>query len=342
MWPDVKRILLAATFLLVFCLAISACAAQDSDINEESTIEAISATIRQTATSLAAENLDPNAAIETAQAQATASSQSAEATHAAQVALGAEAKAATTTAFEPFLTDLPEYGVDPSEGQPGWIHPPATLEVEGYMQYDYINQFIGTVARDFVVSADITWNTQYGSSGCGFVLRSDGNQDALNQYLTIATRAASGHVLFATMAKGEVVTGRDIYAYGIDPNFRWQNDTTNRLTIVGRGNKFSIYTNETLIGEVNPSDPPPQPYIPPAPKAPADVSDLEAMALYQQQQAEYEAVVAQIRGNYRARQEAFESADTVFDRGFIAMVALNESGKTICQFDSAWLWLIDS
>ena len=62
---------------------------------------------------------------------------------------------------------------------------------------------LGTIARDFVVSGDITWNTTTGLSGCGWVLRSDGNEDAFNQYLTIATRGGNGRVIFAPMLEGE-------------------------------------------------------------------------------------------------------------------------------------------
>jgi hypothetical protein len=51
--------------------------------------------------------------------------------------------------------------------------------------------------------------------------------------------------------------------------------------------------------------------------------------------------VAEIQENYQKRLDAYENADTKFERGFIAMVALSESGRTLCQFDNAWLWLID-
>jgi hypothetical protein len=242
--------------LLILAAILSACGGgPGAGAPRDATVEAISAAVRGTATVEAAARLNPNAAVETAQADANLRSQSLDATQAAQAALSDEARAATATAFAPFIADLPKYGVDPEGGRPGWIHPPVTLEVDGYMQYDYVNQFIATVARDFVVSSDITWNTQYGTSGCGFVLRSDGNKNALNQYLTIATRGASGHVLFATMSNGDIVGGRDIYAYGIDPNFNWENNATNRLTVVGRGNTFTIYSNDTLIGEIDPGAP---------------------------------------------------------------------------------------
>lgn len=330
--------------ILLFGLPIimSACGTSASEVAEQSTLDAISASVRQTSTVVAAQQQNPNASIETAQAEATAFSQSIDATLAAQAALSSEDQAATATAIAPILAELPKYGVDPSAGRVGWIHPPVTLEVEGFMQFDYINNFIATLASDFVVSADITWDAIGTASGCGFVLRSDGKEAALNQYLTIMTRVASGHILFATMAEGEVVTGQDIFAQGYDPIFNWQNEATNRLTVVGRGNRFQVYTNGNLIGEIDPSAPPLQPNLPPEPEKPVDTSNAEAMANFLQQQAEYDAVVAQIQADFRARRRALQNADTTFERGFVAMVALSQSGrKTTCNFDNAWLWLIE-
>jgi hypothetical protein len=328
--------------LLLLISLFSACSpGAGEDAAREATLEAISASVRGTATVEAAGKENPNAPVETAQAEATIQSQALDATQAAQSALNDEARAATATAFAPFVAELPKYGVDPSEGRPGWIHPPVSLEVDGYMSYDYVNNFIATVAQDFVVSSDITWNTQYGTSGCGFVLRSNGNKNALSQYMTILTRGASGHLLFATMVDGNVVGGRDIYAYGIDPNFNWENNVTNRLTVVGRGNRFSVYTNDTLIGEIDPSDPVSLPGIPPVPQQPPNVGDADAMSLYRKQVAEQQAVATQITADYQARQREANSTDKLFERGFVAMVVLSESGKSECTFDNTWLWLIE-
>lgn len=329
--------------LLLLIGVLSACGpgSISTDNARQATLDAISVAVRGTATVEAVAKQNPNAPVETAQAQATAHSQALDATQAAQAALDDEARAATATAFAPFVADLPKYGVDPSEGRPGWIHPPVTLEVDGYMSYDYVNNFLATVAQDFVVSSDISWSTQYGTSGCGFVLRSDGNKDALNQYMVIVTRGASGHVLFVTMSDGNVVGGKDIYAYGRDPNFNWGNNVTNKLTVVGRGNTFSIYSNDTLIGEVDPTTPVSLPAIPPVPKAPANTGDVGAMNLYKKQLAEQQAVATQITSDYQARQRAAAKADKIFDRGFVAMVVLSESGRSICTFENTWLWLIE-
>jgi hypothetical protein len=144
------------------------------------------------------------------------------------------------------------------------------------------------------------------------------------------------------MANGEVVTGRDIYARYKDKSFDWQNNSTNRLTVVGRGNRFWIYTNGTLIGEVDPSAPLPGLALPPEPERPANANDPQAMAEYQLRRAEYDLIVEQMKADYARRQNALQNVNTVFERGFIAMVALSESGRrTVCSFNNAWLFLIE-
>ncbi|HET9914085.1 MAG TPA: hypothetical protein VFQ13_19485, partial [Anaerolineales bacterium] len=88
--------------------------------------------------------------------------------------------------------------------------------------------------------------------------------------------------------------------------------------------------------------PPKSPVLPPEPKKPADTSNAEAMAAFLLKKAEHEAVVEQAQADFRARQKAFRESDKVFERGFIAMVALSQSGrKATCQFDNAWLWLME-
>ncbi len=327
-------------YLLTIVVMLSACGG-GSDIARQSTLDAISASVRLTATADASGQLDPQAAVETAQAIATANGQAVAVTQSAQNALSVEDQSATATAEAPILAALPKYGVDPKAGHVAWIHPPATVETSGYMSYDYVNNFIATVAKDFVVSGDIYWDTQYGTSGCGFVLRSDGNKNALNQYMAILTRGASGHLIFAFMKNGKVITGRDIYAYGKDPNFVWGNKVTNRLTVVGRGSKFDLYTNDTLIGQIDASAPPALPGLPDPPQKPPPGSDVSIMDGYKSQLAQYNETVDQIKRDYAARQREAQNSNLVFERGFIALVVLSESGHSTCTFNNTWLWMID-
>jgi len=313
---------------MLLILLVSACGTSgSSDEATQSTLEAISNQVYATGTA------------------AALAEGSVDIAKTAEAAAGVDpvAQTATAAAFAPILAELPTYGVDPSEGKLGWVHPPVTMDASGYRQFEYVNYYLGTLATDFVVSADITWDTVGSTSGCGFVLRSDGNTAALDQYVAVITRVASGHFLFATMDDGEVVTGRDIYARYKDKTFDWSNNSTNRLTIVGRGNRFWVYTNGTFMREVDPSAPPPSPAFPEEPEQPPANADAATKAAYQANKAEYDLIVQQMRANYAARQRAFSSAETVFERGFIALVALSESGRrTVCTFNNAWLFLIDS
>lgn len=323
-------------FPLILILVSLACGVGSGDTSEQSTLQAISDQVRATGSAAAIQQVDPFVAAQTAAAQATAS-----AGGQAVAALGPDALTGTAQAFAPILTELPTYGVDPASGRVAWVHPPVSLEVQGFMQFDYVNYFIATLAQDFVMSADITWDAIGSESSCGFVLRSDGNEDAMNTYLATISRVASGHFLFMTVAKGEFVTGQDIYAYGRDPAFDWQNNATNQLTVVGRGNRFWIYTNGTLIGEIDPGAPP-QLLLPPEPERPADTGNAQAMADYALKKAEFETITRQIKADYNSRLKALRNADTTFDRGFTALVALSRAGtKATCQFDNAWLFLIE-
>ncbi len=307
---------------------------------QSATVEALADSLAKTATA-ETEGVSSEDALRTAEAQATRDTGAAAATQTAQANLTEEQLAATATAFAPYLAELPDYDVDPTRGRAGWVHPPITLQLEGYQQQDSENQFIGTVVDDFVLSADITWNTQYGTSGCGFVLRTDGNEEAPNQYMLIATRAGLGHVIFSTMANGEFIDSKDFFAGGLDSKFEWRNDTTNRLTVVGRGLDFTIYTNGKEIGTLRAGEPPAQPIFPTPPPAPTGVANPADIAAYNEALEKHEAEVEQMRANFRARRRAYETYNTEFERGFVTMVAFSESGQTTCRFDNAWLWLIE-
>jgi hypothetical protein len=196
-----KTVRPALFLLIILAFLLSACGAGSVDANRQSTIEAISASVRATATAEAFLSQNPNAPLETARAEVTAQAGSVLATAAAFGQLSEADQAATLSAAGPILAELPKYGVDPQAGRLAWVHPPVSLEVEGFMNFDYVNYFIATLAADFVASADITWDAIGSESSCGFVLRSDGNEEAMDTYLATISRVASGHFLFLQKRK---------------------------------------------------------------------------------------------------------------------------------------------
>ncbi len=288
----------AASAVLLFLLLFLAACGGGGDDSQAATAEALLSNINTEPTAAPdAEEAEPSATAE-APAEAEAPTPDAAATEAAEAlrltaeaeqAAIAEDQEALVATLEPIKAELATYGVDPSNGSLAWTHPPITMEITDFEDFDYANQRLLTVARDFVLSADVTWNSAYAESGCGFVVRSDGNEEeGVNQYLIGMTRGAQGHVLFAEQIDGEVDldTVTDYAAGGIDPQFEWQNDTTNRIAIVGRGQEFTLYSNGTRLGTLE--------------------------------------------------------AESGFEEGFVAFVAINRSGGIRCDFNDAWLWRMDS
>ena len=82
--------------------------------------------------------------------------------------------------------------------------------------------------------------------------------------------------------------------------------------------------------------------VPPAvPVPPPPGASAAAREAYGKELEEHGAVVEYNQANARARLGEFPEEIPILERGFVAMVAWSESGRTVCQFDNAWLWLLD-
>jgi len=327
--------------VIVVMIAVSlACVVNFSGEDPEATLNAMSTSIVETATAAAVEGGGSGGAVKTAQAEATQRSQELQITQNALQVDQSEQQIAQSTVAAPILGELPIYGVDSQNGQLGWAHDPVTLDIDGYQQNAFANDYMQVIAADFVMAADITWNTQFGSSACGFMFRSDGNQNKPNQYTVIISRAGLGHAVFIALADGEPANFKDFYARDEDKSFDFHNDATNRLAIVARGPIIEIYTNGTKIGEVDTTQPPSQPMQPPMPSIPINMDDITAKNRYEDEMEEYEEQVQEMQEMFSTASMNFEQKDAIYEQGFLGMIALSESGHTVCSFSDAWLWLI--
>ncbi len=335
-----SKTLVIVLSLVVLSLLIQGCGTDTKSDSADATGTALSQAIAGTAT---AEKADTSSAggLATAEAEATLQSQDISATQTAQLADRDEYQLATATVAAPIVAELPTYGLDATSGEVGWIHDPLTLEVSGYQQMTFGNDFMNIIGRDFVLAADVTWDTQYGDSGCGFMFRSNGDQQEPDGYMLIASRFANGRVVFMALADGEFANLRHFYPKEVDRSFEWQNGTTNRITIVARDNILEVYTNMVKIGEIDTTQPPKQPILPPKPQPPLDQLDQNAKKIYEDQLAQYEDIVQQSQTNFQVAKTNFEAGKAVFSEGFISMLALTQGGRTECKFDKAWLWLLE-
>lgn len=310
-----------------------------SDAGSEATSEALATSIAGNATLAAEIAATPQA--EQAQPAATETATSIPTTEAAQETSPAVEPGPTEAVPAEIRGELSLYGIDPAQGQLGWVHPPLSLEVDEYRGTKFETEFPLTVAKDFVLASDITWDTEYGGSGCGFIFRSDGKTDAPSQYLVVASRLADGHVFFAVMSQGQLVVGKDFYANGIDPKFDATNGSTNRLTVVGQGMDFTIYSNGTMLGEANPNDPLPTLDLPEPPPRPDNMLDPTVAAAYRRELASHRAVVNRLKNEYDERLRLWRTVEKDFERGFVAMGVAAQSGRTQCEFNNSWLWLLN-
>jgi hypothetical protein len=340
--PAVLKIrwLVGVSAILPVTFLLQACGSVVASPQPNVTLTAMSQSIVLTATAAKQEEQSGDS-LATAEAKATQQSESVFATQTAQVAGRDESQLATATVAAPVLAELPFYGVDKENGHLGWLHDPLTLDISGYQQIAYGNDYMNVTAKDFILAADINWDTQYGGSGCGFMFRSDGDKNDPNQYMVIISRFANGRALFTALAEGELANLQDFYPKDQDKSFDWQNGTTNRLAVVTKGNLIEIYTNTVKIGEIDTTQPPRQPRTPPKPQKPLDQDDNDAVKRYQNQLKEYEDIIKENQSNYQMASQNFKLLPTEFGEGFLAMIALSQSGHTICRFENAWLWLID-
>ena len=72
-----------------------------------------------------------------------------------------------------------------------------------------------------------------------------------------------------------------------------------------------------------------------------DQTDKDSMDQYEQAKEEYQQEVNQIQANFQSRLNQYHEGIPLLERGFLAFTTLSESGRTVCQFDDAWLWLIE-
>jgi hypothetical protein len=248
--------------VIVLLLTLAACGGGAAD-NSAATVTALAqalgggaataeANVPTVETTPAVPTPPPDDAVATAASAATAVSIAQEGTRSAAATAEVESAGATATVLAPIQAELPTYGIDPNDYRLAHVYAPVTLEVEGYRQYTYDENFVRIPVRDFVMAADMTWTTRFGFAGCGFVVRSNADLESLNQYMIFAIRYGDGRVLFTVVRDGNADLNEVVntYAPSNDPSFDWRNDTTNRLAVVGRGDTFSIYGNGSKLVDI--------------------------------------------------------------------------------------------
>ena len=147
----------------------------------------------------------------------------------------------------PIKAALPNYGVDPNTGFLGWMHPPASISLDRYLEGDYAldPQYQSFAVHNFVVQADVTWETRTGLAGCGFAFRAATETDYYGMGIA---RGAQGVAVFSLFHNKKPVNDKlqteDAAAV------RDRNGDTNTLAVVGIDNTFTLYVNNQFTEKI--------------------------------------------------------------------------------------------
>jgi hypothetical protein len=335
-----QKIVAVLSLILLSVLAYG-CGASGISASIPLTLTPMSGMIRATLTARAGEEGSSGDKLATAVAKATAKAGEIYATQTARAALNEPSRLATATAMAPVVAELPLYGVDPANGYVAWMHKPVTLDLSGFGQTGYANDYPQITAADFVMASDITWNTKNSISGCGFMFRSNGDQKNPSQYMVLITRTGMGRIGWLALMDGQVSNFREYYPKDKDKSFTWFNDATNRLVVVGRGDKISLYTNGTLIDTIDIKQGPPDEVV----KAPKIV--IPDNVLPGQLQQFGDLANEQDQGVHQAKVQLDEARKNfalkkpfLYD-GLLGFLAASDAGRAICTFQNAWLFIMN-
>jgi hypothetical protein len=337
--PNKLKILLLQLLVFFGLIAISCNLPRLSSQEQPNlTLTAMSGAIAGTATADAQKGDQALIDLQTAEARATATTRAIQSTQAVRATSEDTSKYATATASAPILAELAFYDVDTSLGHVGWITTTQTLTVTGYQQTKVA--MAPVTAADFVLASDVTWDSRY-ASGCGFMFRLNGDPNKPDAYMFIISRVATGHAVFTALVNGELANIHDFYPKDNDKSFNADNDATNRIAVVARGNILEFYSNQAKIAEVDTTQPPSPVHMPAPPVKPPSSEGQEAMDRYQEQAAQYQDYVKQMQTQYGNALNNYSKNQAIFTDGLLGLSVLSEAGSSQCRFDNTWLWIID-
>ncbi len=336
---DKKNPRIFTTLLLLVILA-SGCGAKQLD-PMSLTLTPLSAAVAGTATAQTANVGGAGDQLATAVSKATAQSANIYATQTARGSLNDTSRQATATVIAPVVAELPLYKIDPGQGYVAWVHKPVTIDLNGYQQTGYANDYQQITAKDFVMAADISWFTYNSLSACGFMFRSNGDKNKPSQYMVIITRFATGYLAFTATVNGESSNMRTFYPSQQDKSFTWLNNATNRLAIVAQGALIDVYTNGVKIGQIDTTQPPPDNMqSPPSFNAPKNATP--------QQLQEYQNLIGQdpqnislVQSQMSDARKNFAKNKPIFTEGLLGFIDVSQSGESKCTFSNGWLFILN-
>lgn len=147
--------------------------------------------------------------------------------------------------------DLEVAGLSFDKGELGYkMESPISISINQGGNWRYFNQLEtnNPVFSNFVISVDITWQSETGLAGCDIVFRSDGDMHD-GEFVRFQIVRLSGFPGWnLSEIKFNRVQGRLTSTSNTSPAIELETGSTNHFVLVVNGKNVSAYANGTLLG----------------------------------------------------------------------------------------------
>ncbi len=164
--------------------------------------------------------------------------------------MAAKATQTAEAVIKIIMNDLEPYKISIDQGSLAFYDKDGTtINAEGYNVYYYDNQLTGDLdLANYILKADIGWESTTGLAGCGIIFRSGDDIEKDPQYVFNAMRLSgvpAWDLEYLNNGKFEsYVTNNVRYSYEID----LKQGAVNHYVIVVKGNQMTVYANGKEIG----------------------------------------------------------------------------------------------
>jgi hypothetical protein len=155
--------------------------------------------------------------------------------------------------IEEIDVELQDIGYSTEEGSLAWVsEAPEEITITSYNSHDWIPLASGQDFSDFVLKADVTWDSTGGLATCGFWFRAQSDDENAEHYKFQAIRLSGfpGWDVEYWKYNGWVSTispgGRVLTSPHIDQD----QGSTNTYILVAEGNTLTVYANGNRLGQV--------------------------------------------------------------------------------------------
>jgi hypothetical protein len=149
--------------------------------------------------------------------------------------------------------ELLTIGYSTDRGSLGWVNEgPEEITIRNFNSHEWITLSSGQSFSDFVLKADVTWESTSGLATCGFWFRADGDDEDAEHYKFQAIRLSGLPVWDVEYWQfnewqGTITPGGRVVSTA---HLNQEQGSTNTFLLAAEGSLFTAYANGQKLGQV--------------------------------------------------------------------------------------------